>query len=156
MAAGPDRDRPGETAGHRWLRRGFVASLLAGLAGVLALTGRLLGHRPPARKPEPARFTAAELRSGAGVLIKGGLALVKADSGWQGLRLVCPHLGCRPGWDFQAKNFVCPCHGSRFAPDGTLRRGPARQGLTRLRVIRLEDGSVLIDPARPLESGGHR
>ncbi len=153
MAAESDRGQGTGTPGNRWLRRGFLAGLIAALAGVLTITGRLLGHKPPREKPRPARFKAAEVRSGARVLVKNGVALVKDGPRLIGLLLVCPHLGCRPQWRPGLKLFVCPCHGSRFARDGALRHGPATRGLTHLQVIRLKDGGVRIDPTRPVNRG---
>lgn len=44
----------------------------------------------------------------------------------------CPHLGCRVD-RVDGGELVCPCHGSRFALDGAVRRGPATQGLQELR-----------------------
>jgi Rieske Fe-S protein len=53
---------------------------------------------------------------------------------------VCPHEGCsaQPAGD----HFACPCHGSEFELDGSLRQGPAREGLTEYRV-QVVDGQVL-------------
>jgi Rieske Fe-S protein len=42
---------------------------------------------------------------------------------------VCPHLGCTIGWDAAKKNFLCPCHDSRFDAAGTRMTGPAERGL---------------------------
>jgi glycine/D-amino acid oxidase-like deaminating enzyme/nitrite reductase/ring-hydroxylating ferredoxin subunit len=42
---------------------------------------------------------------------------------------ICPHAKCAVGWNRAEKSWDCPCHGSRFAPDGTLLTGPARKGL---------------------------
>ena len=50
------------------------------------------------------------------------------------LSAVCPHLGCAVGWDAAAKNFLCPCHDSRFEPDGPRLGGPAERGLDPLPV----------------------
>ena len=37
----------------------------------------------------------------------------------------CPHLGCALKWNPQEHSWDCPCHGSRFAVDGTLLDNPA-------------------------------
>lgn len=50
------------------------------------------------------------------------------------LSAVCPHLGCAVGWDSAAKNFLCPCHESRFGVDGTKLTGPSERGLDTLPV----------------------
>lgn len=48
------------------------------------------------------------------------------------LSAVCPHLGCAVGWDAAAGNFLCPCHDSRFSPEGTKLTGPSERGMDEL------------------------
>jgi len=37
----------------------------------------------------------------------------------------CPHMGCALKYNRQEHSWDCPCHGSRFAPDGRLLDNPA-------------------------------
>lgn len=39
----------------------------------------------------------------------------------------CPHLGCALRWNSYERSWDCPCHGSRFASDGTLLDTPAQK-----------------------------
>ncbi len=63
----------------------------------------------------------------------------------KGLVNNCTHLGCTFPWNETASEFQCPCHGSRYAPDGTVVRGPANNPLKLVRVA-VQDDVIWIAP----------
>jgi Rieske Fe-S protein len=48
------------------------------------------------------------------------------------LSAICPHLGCTVQWTDAKHEFVCPCHGASFKPDGTCTGGPAPRAMDSL------------------------
>lgn len=59
------------------------------------------------------------------------------------LSAVCPHLGCEVPWDPQRKEFVCPCHGSIFAADGSRISGPTPRAMDSL-PARIVNGRLMV------------
>lgn len=57
----------------------------------------------------------------------------------------CTHLGCTFPWNPNDQQFQCPCHGSRYAPDGSVVRGPAPLPL-KIFHVDVIDNSILISP----------
>jgi Rieske Fe-S protein len=47
------------------------------------------------------------------------------DGKVHGLSAVCTHLGCLVSFNPAERSWDCPCHGSRFATDGSVIEGPA-------------------------------
>jgi glycine/D-amino acid oxidase-like deaminating enzyme/nitrite reductase/ring-hydroxylating ferredoxin subunit len=47
------------------------------------------------------------------------------DRNLHAVSLRCTHLGCLLRFNAAEHSWDCPCHGSRFAPDGTVLEGPA-------------------------------
>lgn len=77
--------------------------------------------------------TAADLAPGTGgvVDVDGRRLAVFVDD--DGARHVlnprCTHMGCTVGWNGTDRTWDCPCHGSRFDTDGSVRHGPATKPL---------------------------
>ncbi|MDQ2665133.1 MAG: Rieske (2Fe-2S) protein [Gemmatimonadota bacterium] len=69
--------------------------------------------------------------------------LVKTGTTVQALSAICPHLGCTVPWVASRKEFVCPCHGAVFGPDGAYRSGPARRGMDTLET-QVTGGTVMV------------
>ena len=76
-----------------------------------------------------------EIPAGEGRILRHGLHKIAAYRDAMGVVLqlsaTCTHLGCIVEWNQGEKTWDCPCHGSRFAPDGHVLNGPAITGLTR-------------------------
>ena len=131
-------------------RRDFVGLAwkgLLGLSGLLGLGGlcRYFSYQP---YPAPARFfdlgPVPDIPVGTRIEVPEAQAiLVSTTGGLQAFSLICPHLGCEV--ETEEGGFVCPCHGSRFNADGSLKKGPASQPLRPLRLEVSEEGHLILD-----------
>jgi cytochrome b6-f complex iron-sulfur subunit len=77
-------------------------------------------------------------------------ALFRDAEGVYAISIVCTHLGCivKP----TANGFECPCHGSGFAPNGEVVRGPAPRSLSWLKVS-VNGGLVTVDEGASVPVG---
>ena len=57
----------------------------------------------------------------------------------------CTHLGCTFPWNGHDQQFQCPCHGSRYDPEGRVVRGPAPLPLKLVQVV-VADDAIWIYP----------
>jgi len=95
-----------------------------------------------ASKPALDRSLAQGLKGDATYLI------VKEDKTLEsyGLNAVCTHLGCVVPWSAANNKFMCPCHGSQYAPTGAVVRGPAPLPLALAHCETADDGKILFSP----------
>ena len=74
-----------------------------------------------------------------------------AEGSVHAISTVCTHLGCIVR--AEADGFHCPCHGSQFHPDGSLKRGPAPRGLPWLAVASAGPGVFVVDEGTTVPPG---
>jgi glycine/D-amino acid oxidase-like deaminating enzyme/nitrite reductase/ring-hydroxylating ferredoxin subunit len=75
------------------------------------------------------------VKPGEGKILKlgGKKVAVSRDSSGQVTKrsAVCTHMGCIVRWNQAESTWDCPCHGSRFKPDGEVISGPAETPLAK-------------------------
>ncbi|MCL4368683.1 MAG: ubiquinol-cytochrome c reductase iron-sulfur subunit [Actinobacteria bacterium] len=133
-------------------RRSFLTYLL-GLAGALGLAGLLAPiiryAYPVVTATVAAKLKVADLASlqplGDAVYFdyqdSPSALILLSDGTPKAFSLVCTHFGCIVKWIPADKDFFCPCHAGKFAPDGKVISGPPPRPLTELKVVK--DGTTL-------------
>ncbi|MBK8150901.1 MAG: Rieske 2Fe-2S domain-containing protein [Acidobacteria bacterium] len=78
------------------------------------------------------------------------VAVFRDAEGVFAISTVCTHLGCivKAG----KSGFDCPCHGSGFAKDGAVVKGPAPKPLPWLKITN-NGGSLTIDESAKVKTG---
>jgi glycine/D-amino acid oxidase-like deaminating enzyme/nitrite reductase/ring-hydroxylating ferredoxin subunit len=87
------------------------------------------------RLTKPGLRSLEELRPGEGDIVRHDgekVAAFRDDDGTvTAVAPVCTHLGCQVNFNAAERSWDCPCHGSRFAVDGSVLHGPAVHRLER-------------------------
>ena len=81
----------------------------------------------------------------------GAVYLRRSGQKVEALNVVCPHAGCFVDFLEEKKCYLCPCHNSAFALDGTIAdpKSPAPRGLDPLEVqVRGEEVFVVFQNFR--------
>jgi cytochrome b6-f complex iron-sulfur subunit len=123
-------------------------ALLFGLVGMLKLPKAAVLASPSKK------FRVAipeNLPAGEAFIPPGrSVAIFKDNEGVYAVSTICTHLGCVVKQN--PEGFECPCHGSRFAANGEVRKGPAPRPLPWLKVT-LSAGMVTIDEGATVPHG---
>jgi glycine/D-amino acid oxidase-like deaminating enzyme/nitrite reductase/ring-hydroxylating ferredoxin subunit len=81
----------------------------------------------------PGRKSLEELAPGEGAIVRSNGEKVAGyrddDGGLHAVSARCTHLGCQVAWNGAERSWDCPCHASRFTPDGDILNGPATKPL---------------------------
>jgi glycine/D-amino acid oxidase-like deaminating enzyme/nitrite reductase/ring-hydroxylating ferredoxin subunit len=113
----------------------FDATRIMPTLGRDALTAnaRVAAHFLGARLRAPSDSRLERLQPGEGTVVRIRLHTVAAardrDGTLHTLRASCTHLGCPVQFNDGEQTWDCPCHGSRFAIDGSVLDGPADRPL---------------------------
>jgi Rieske Fe-S protein len=73
-------------------------------------------------------------RTGGAIVLRTPCAprpvlMANTGTGLVAMQAICPHASCELAWVGEDLQAECPCHGSRFAGDGTVLNPPARTSL---------------------------
>lgn len=132
-------------------RRGFVRLTLGWLAATFAVAASAVGS---VRFLVPNVLFEPSLNFKAGrpddyadgsvtFLEKERVFLVRKGNTFRCLSAICTHLGCTV--DRTDRGYHCPCHGSVFDDQGTVKSGPAPRGLEWFSVTLSKDNRLLVD-----------
>lgn len=74
------------------------------------------------------------------------------DGGFLALSRVCTHLRCAVPWVESEKQFVCPCHRSKYDIKGDLLSPPASRGLD-IHKLKIKNKIVMVSLGAPIKRG---
>jgi len=117
-------------AGVGWLLSRIPAGLTAFLA---ACTGRQGGQKSATGLETVGTITDLDAKGVLQTESPAPILVVRSPADSKTLIAVnstCTHQGCLVNWNAERKSFVCPCHGSVFAADGSVQHPPATKALT--------------------------
>ena len=136
---------------RRFFRMGAAAAVVTGLVGTAAAWTRAL--LPNVRYEPAKRRTLGPLDrfpKGRTFLNDEKLFIVRDKLGLRAMSAVCTHLGCTVGT--KRDGYHCPCHGSRFGPDGANLEGPAPRPLVWYALSLSGSGALVVDLGKEVDA----
>ncbi len=122
-------------------RRRFAGMLAGILLAFFALLTGWLTRRTRQTAGKKRQLLPADLPEG--ISFHGSIIAVRKGDRLNLLSSQCTHLGCRIS-ESRDGLLRCPCHGSEFAEDGMVMKGPAVKALKRLEWKR-EKGKIIVE-----------
>ena len=77
--------------------------------------------------------------------VNSGIYIIHSQEGYFSLSAVCTHLGCLTAWKPELNMIACPCHGSKFQPNGKKIEGPAPRPLPHYAINLTAEGELQVD-----------
>jgi Rieske Fe-S protein len=119
-------------------RRGFLKKIAGLTAAIVAFVPLYKYLSPDVSAEDVLIKTPADKVPEGGALIfqDRQLAILKKDGVITAMSLECTHLGCTVS--LSGDTFACPCHGSVFALNGDVIKGPAVKSLRQYEFTQTE------------------
>lgn len=118
-------------------------SMVAGFSNFVKEAADVVGHLVAAPFPAEKLQDLGELAKGDGQVIRmdgRSIALHRDEQGHlHAVDPACSHIKCTVAWNGAERSWDCPCHGSRFSPDGDVLTAPSRKPLQRVELPRQEE-----------------
>lgn len=147
-----DKDKPNQQPDEEYTRRQSFLKLGLGSLAVAGVGAAVFGYEflSPNVLYEPSPIMNAGKpdqypRGSVSADPKNGIYIIHGPEGFYALSAVCTHLGCLTQWAPEQGLIACPCHGSKFNPEGTKVDGPAPRPLAWLRMWISDEGDLMVD-----------
>jgi cytochrome b6-f complex iron-sulfur subunit len=133
-------------------RRDFLNEMILGALGIAGLGGVALTYQ--FLSPKVLSELSTTFRAGnpdrypvnSVTFLQGQqIYIVRTEAGFYAVSAVCTHLGCITQWKPEANMIVCPCHGSKFQPNGKKIEGPAAHLQPHYAINLTADGELQVD-----------
>ncbi len=117
-------------------RRNFINKSLLWSTGILTtvISYPLFQFTSHTVKPKPRPIEIKTPLKAEGYYIHHDFILFTDNGEPKAYSRICTHLGCRVTYREELKIIECPCHQSKFTPQGIRIAGPAKRGLVSLPV----------------------
>lgn len=153
-----EKDKPGKTYQGSEVerlgvnRRDFLNTIAFSALGIAAAGSAVVTYgylSPNVLFEPPTKFRAGGLDlypvNTVTYLPEQQVYIVRTSDGFYAVSAVCTHLGCITQWKPEEDRIACPCHGSKFKPEGVKIEGPAPQPLPHFLISLTLDGELQVD-----------